>query len=432
MIVTDHFVYIHTSRTAGTFLNKLIMEHVPGAQMLQYHGHLRDLPDKYADLPVIGFVRNPWDWYVSMFFDYKRKQQYIFQIVSAGGAPNFETVVTRFLKLGDNSTESRNRLGNLIAAAPKVINAQTPPRRRMPGLRSEHFADYPENTGYYSWLFQLMYESDRNHDIHIGRFEILREEALRLFEETGTPITNGISEYLNESEVLNSSQRPQFYFERYGPELEQLVADKDVYLNDRFDYDFSMADMELKYPKTNYFNHMGTADVDAVIERMKEIPESLWISENAEKPNKYEALSDTRHIMFRFFDGGDKVFDFDTHPLWNDWKGVLLPIMEKAAQNLGYKDYCFPRVMFARIPAGCEILPHTDDGASYYIHKIHVPLITNPKTTFHIGKQARHLSVGEIVEVNNKRKHSVTNDGELDRIHFIFECYNMDDYGKSG
>ena len=118
MIVTDHFVYIHTSRTAGTFLNKLIIEHVPGAQMLQYHGHLRDLPDKYSHLPVIGFVRNPWDWYVSMFFDYRRKKQYIFQIMSDDAALRFEPTVTRFLNLGDNSVQSKKLLNQLTDAAP--------------------------------------------------------------------------------------------------------------------------------------------------------------------------------------------------------------------------------------------------------------------------------------------------------------------------
>jgi len=70
--------------------------------------------------------------------------------------------------------------------------------------------------------------------------------------------------------------------------------------------------------------------------------------------------------------------------------------------------------------------------ASHYIHKIHVPVITNPGTIFHVGVKAKNLPVGEIVEVNNKRSHAVKNDGEQDRIHLIFECYNMDDYGKSG
>ena len=72
MIVTENFVYVHVSRSGGTFLNKLILEQFPEARKIQYHGQLRDLPDEYAELPVIGFVRNPWDWYVSMYFDYKR------------------------------------------------------------------------------------------------------------------------------------------------------------------------------------------------------------------------------------------------------------------------------------------------------------------------------------------------------------------------
>ena len=197
MIVTNYFVYIHTSRSAGTFLNKLILEQVPGARLIQYHGHLTDLPAEFSHLPVIGFVRNPWDWYVSMYCDYKRKQQYVFQIVSDRGVLGFRETVARFLNLGDNSAQSRRLLDQLVKAAPTIINTRTPGRRHLPGLRSEHFANYPENLGYYSWLFKLMYESENNHRIHLGRFEKLREEALRLLKETGTPITKGITDYLN-------------------------------------------------------------------------------------------------------------------------------------------------------------------------------------------------------------------------------------------
>ena len=80
---------------------------------------------------------------------------------------------------------------------------------------------------------------------------------------------------------------------------------------------------------------------------------------------------------------------------------------------------------------GGEISVHTDSEASFYIHKIHVPLITNDKTMFRVGQKEEHLPVGEIVEVNNKRSHGVRNDGGEDRIHLIFECFNADDYGKS-
>jgi len=107
--------------------------------MLQYHGQLRDLPGVFSHLPVIGFVRNPWDWYVSMFFDYRRKQQYVFEIISDGGVVGFKETVSRFLRLGDNSVQSKKLLGQLVKAAPTIINARTPPRLGNPGLRSEHF-----------------------------------------------------------------------------------------------------------------------------------------------------------------------------------------------------------------------------------------------------------------------------------------------------
>ena len=427
MLVTEHFVYIHSSRTAGTFLNKLFLDHMPGARMIQYHGHLRDLPEEFSHLPVIGFVRNPWDWYVSMYFDYRRKQQYLFQIVSEGGALGFEATATRFLNLGDQSVQSQELLTKLKKAAPAVITAQTPPRRRNSGLRSEHFENFPEDRGYYSWLFQLMFESSKPHRIHIGQFENLRKEALRLFEETGTPISNEISTYLNDAQPLNDSKRPVYYAEGFSPELRQLVADKEQHLIDRFDYEFSGAE---RYPKADHFRHLGSVDVDALIERVKNMPEDLWTSENEEKPNKLSELNDTVHVIFRFVEGFGKSFDYYDFPLWEEWKDDLLPIMETAAEELGYEDYRFPRVMFARLPSGGEISPHKDTRASHFVHKIHVPLITDPETTFHVGAQSKNLKVGEIVEVNNKRGHAVYNKSTQDRVHLIFECYSMDDYGK--
>jgi len=238
MIVTDHFVYIHVSRSGGTFLNKLISEHVPGARMLQYHGHLRDLPAEFSHLPVIGFVRNPWDWYVSMYADYARKRQYVFQTLSDRGALDFETTVTRFLTLGDDDDQSKKLRRRLATVAPRIIDARRPARNHLPGLRSEHFKNYPGDKGYYSWLFQLMFESERDHQVFFGRFENLRTEALRLFEETGTPITSAITAFLAEAKPLNTSPRPKSYVGGYGQDLEQLVGQKDGDLIDRFGYQF--------------------------------------------------------------------------------------------------------------------------------------------------------------------------------------------------
>ena len=240
MIVTSHFVYIHVSRTGGTFLNRLILDEVPGARLIQYHGHLQDLPAAYAHLPVIGFVRNPWDWYVSMFNDYRRKRQFVFQIVSERGLLGFEPTVARFLNLGDGSEASRALLRRLAEAAPEAIDPRRPARKQAPGLRSEHFDRYPADVGYYSWLFGLMFGSGRSR-VRFGRFENLREEALRLFEETGVPLTNRIVGYLRLAPPLNTGPRPNEFRDVYSPELKRLVAERERAFIEKFGYE-SFAD----------------------------------------------------------------------------------------------------------------------------------------------------------------------------------------------
>jgi len=405
------------------------MKHVPGARMIQYHGHLKDLPPKFAHLPVIGFVRNPWDWYVSMFNDYQHKQQYIYQVVTEGGRIQFEEAIRRFLSFGDGSALSKRLLRQLVEVAPTDLNARTPPQRRNPGLRSAHFANYTEDVGYYSWLLKTMYETTESKELNIGRFECLREDVLHLFEVTGTPITNAIKSYLSEEKPVNSSKRPKDFIGGYPPDLQHLVAEKDSLVIEQFGYEFSDNRWD-QYPKTDFFRHLGSTDVSTLLERVHGVPESTWVSENEGKPNKLNNLNDAQHIMFRYVDNFDNVFDFSDYSIWAEWKDALLPIMKQAAASLGYSDCRFPRVMFARLPAGSKILPHTDRRASHYIHKIHVPLVTNPGTLFHVGDQTMHIPLGEMYEVNNKRNHAVDNDGDLDRIHLIFECYNADDYGK--
>lgn len=72
MLVTRDFVLIHVPKTGGTFLNGLIKEH---CEVLHedMHGPYSRLPAEYSDLPAIGFVRNPWEWYVSWFEHMKQK-----------------------------------------------------------------------------------------------------------------------------------------------------------------------------------------------------------------------------------------------------------------------------------------------------------------------------------------------------------------------
>jgi aspartyl/asparaginyl beta-hydroxylase (cupin superfamily) len=83
--------------------------------------------------------------------------------------------------------------------------------------------------------------------------------------------------------------------------------------------------------------------------------------------------------------------------------------------------------MLARMAPGGVIHPHRDaNPAAKWPHKIHVPLTTNDKTVFFVKDKAYHFPVGHAVEVNNMDSHAVRNDGDSDRIHLIFEYYDLD------
>lgn len=184
--------------------------------------------------------------------------------------------------------------------------------------------------------------------------------------------------------------------------------------------------------KCDYFHELGIADIYELTQKVKAITPEVWKEQNAIKINQFFVLNTTKHILFRFIPDFNHLYDYTDWSLWNEYEDLLMPIMIQAAEALGYTDYAFPRVMLAKLPAAESIGLHEDKAASHYIHKIHVPLVTNPKVQFIVGNQTTHIERGHIVEVNNKRRHGGFNGGEEDRIHLIFECYSMADLGKVG
>lgn len=179
--------------------------------------------------------------------------------------------------------------------------------------------------------------------------------------------------------------------------------------------------------KTTSVRELGPVDVAALTAEVLRIPESIWDAENDEKPNKFETLSNTRHIVFRFVDSTRHWGKSHDRKLWSEWKDRLLPIMRKAVEPYGYLNAEFPRVMLARMAPGGVIHPHIDGNpAALWPHKIHVPLLTNDQVVFFVNDVGYHFKVGEAYEVNNLGKHAVRNDGQTDRIHLIFEYYDKD------
>jgi hypothetical protein len=179
--------------------------------------------------------------------------------------------------------------------------------------------------------------------------------------------------------------------------------------------------------KTNSVRRLGTVDISRLREAVLAIPPAVWDAENANKPNRFDALDATQHIVFRFVCSFNDWRRSDDKPLWAEWRPLLEPVLAGATADYGYTRGAFPRVMLAKMAPGGVIHPHRDaNPAAKWPHKIHVPIQTNVAVTFYVDGVGYHLAAGEAVEVNNMGLHAVENRGETDRIHLIFEYYDLD------
>lgn len=63
MYISKNFIYTELHKTAGTHIGKWLKTLAPGEQV----GKHNVIPKNYRDRIVLGSVRNPWDWYVSLW-----------------------------------------------------------------------------------------------------------------------------------------------------------------------------------------------------------------------------------------------------------------------------------------------------------------------------------------------------------------------------
>jgi hypothetical protein len=172
---------------------------------------------------------------------------------------------------------------------------------------------------------------------------------------------------------------------------------------------------------------LGAVNIDALSAAVLSIPEHVWETENAGKPNRFGVLDTTRHIVLRFVDGPHDWRRSHDRPAWTALRDVVEPVLADAVRLYGYARGVFPRVMLAKMPPGGVIHPHIDTSpAAKWPHKIHVPILTTPRVVSFFGGSERHFPAGRAVEVDNLGLHWVRNHGDTPRVHLIFEYYDAE------
>ena len=163
-------------------------------------------------------------------------------------------------------------------------------------------------------------------------------------------------------------------------------------------------------------------DVSALAARLAEHPE-IWDPDVAATQNA--VLQGRESNMARFKPGcasahfvfSDQSASACFHfPWWDEWKDVVQPIIDEI---LGW--YGVPpaerasravRLQLARMAPGGKILKHSDKGGwATGLHRIHIPIVTNPEVQFLMMADAEgnfvplHVAPGDVFEINNVIPH---------------------------
>ncbi len=150
--------------------------------------------------------------------------------------------------------------------------------------------------------------------------------------------------------------------------------------------------------------------------------EAAW-KENVQRQNDYEVHEQTRSIVLLFAEvDGWPAVEVSKQPGWDRLAKVAVPVMHEIIGKWYPPGGTIIRAMAAKLLAGGRIIPHRDSHPSFGAgHRIHIPIVTNPRVRFMIDGRPYQLEVGEAYEINNQKVHSVMNKGVADRINFIFD-----------
>lgn len=200
MLLSRHFVFVHLLKSGGTFVKRILFDHAPadwGCEEVGGHPSVHEIPESHRHLPRFGFVRNPWDWYVSCYHYFR----------SVDRAPLFD-------QISDNGRRS--------FAETFRVAMDTEPFRSA-------------RVGPLTWFARQTYgEGD---SLELLRFEHLREELLQALGGIGLQVPEELERAILAHPPVNATERAP-YREYYDPELRDRVAQLDAGLIERFGYRF--------------------------------------------------------------------------------------------------------------------------------------------------------------------------------------------------
>lgn len=163
-------------------------------------------------------------------------------------------------------------------------------------------------------------------------------------------------------------------------------------------------------------------DLSSIIQEINSFEEE-WLRDTS-RQDKLATHKDTKMFQLRFmsyhWELGQGNTSYDINYFKNKQSNESVNAIYEYLENL--YDGKIIRGEIIQMNKHSGIKPHVDGGVMLQLgRRIHIPLITNPKVIFEVFGEKKYLEVGNWYEINNIIPHSVINDSEYDRVHFIVD-----------
>jgi hypothetical protein len=201
VLATSDFVFVHVPKTAGRFIRAMLHEHFDVLYEDELHPGYHDVPARFAELPAVCVIRNPWDWYVSLY-------HYVHKIAAREPRRVRGHLWSRVMGEGRHSFTQSVR----IACGLREFDGPAPPwLKEMQRLDADYYtAVHHLHTGGSSLL-------------DVMRFESLDTDLPAFLELHGIPVPNGLAERLRTAEPVNATRRGH-YRRYYDTHTRDIVA----------------------------------------------------------------------------------------------------------------------------------------------------------------------------------------------------------------
>jgi hypothetical protein len=178
------------------------------------------------------------------------------------------------------------------------------------------------------------------------------------------------------------------------------------------------------YKLKGQIHRLGHVDVAAILKLLATKTEDEW-AENALRQQQFKVHRDTESLVLKWSANASADTPVETTRHWSDFEPLLRPILDLIQNEYRYERPVVRKAMFAKLKAGGQISDHMDGAVALrMVHRIHIPMVTNERVHFYIDDIDHRFNVGDVIEIDNTRYHSVRNHGTEDRIHLIIDYYH--------